>query len=50
MATQSVARERYGGRIVFKFRDSVEIPYEDGVQAHIETRGLGTWNRLVFRP
>jgi serine protease len=40
------ARRRYQPRVIVKFRDHVQIPYEDGAERHIVELGLGPWERL----
>lgn len=36
----------YRPRVVVKFHEYGELPYEDGVEEHIRERQLGPWNRL----
>lgn len=37
----------YRPRVVVKFHDYVEIPYEDGVEDYFEKLQIGPWNRLT---
>lgn len=37
----------YRPRIVVKFRDYVELPYEDGVEEYIRKMQIGPWDQLV---
>jgi Subtilase family len=43
------ATEEYVPRVVLKFNDSVELPYDDHAQEHIARRFPGDWKRLVER-
>ncbi len=36
----------YWPRVVVKFRDFVELPYEDGVEKYFEKLGIGPWGRM----
>lgn len=36
-------------RVIVKFQDTVEIPYEDGAEAHVIRLGIGPWAELVQR-
>jgi Subtilase family len=36
----------YRPRVVVKFHDYVELPYEDGVEKHIEELSVGPWRKL----
>jgi hypothetical protein len=37
----------YRPRVVVKFHDYVELPYEDGVEKHIEKLSVGPWRKLL---
>jgi hypothetical protein len=37
----------YSPRVVVKFRDEVELPYEDGAERYIEELGIGPWDELA---
>lgn len=37
----------YHPRVVVKFHDYVELPYEDGVEKHIEKLSVGPWRKLL---
>lgn len=34
-------------RVVVKFHDDVQLPYEDGVEKHFEQLHIGPWNELI---
>jgi translation elongation factor EF-1beta len=36
-------------RVIVKFLDSVDLPYEDGAEAHVIRRGIGPWAELAQR-
>ena len=36
-------------RVIVKFRDAVDLPYEDGAEAHVIRRGVGPWAELAQR-
>ena len=36
-------------RVIVKFQDNIDLPYEDGIEREIEARGLGSWSRLERR-
>jgi len=36
-------------RVVVKFRDGVDIPYEDGAERHLDRLGIGLWGELAQR-
>jgi serine protease len=37
----------YRPRVVVKFRDFLELPYEDGIEDYIQRYQIGPWDRLV---
>jgi hypothetical protein len=37
----------YRPRVVVKFRDTVELPYEDGAEKYVEQYEVGPWGRLA---
>lgn len=37
----------YRPRVVVKFHDFVDLPYEDGIEDHIQRRQIGPWDQLV---
>ena len=37
----------YRARVVVKFRDYVELPYEDGVEEYIQKCQIGPWEELA---
>ncbi|WP_421655935.1 S8 family peptidase [Leptothermofonsia sp. ETS-13] len=39
--------EGYCPRVVVKFQDDLELPYEDGVEVVIQNRQLGPWEQLA---
>ena len=39
--------EDYRQRIIVKFHDDVDIPYEDGVEKHLGKYGIGSWEQLT---
>ena len=39
--------EGYRPRVVVKFRDYVELPYQDGVEAYFEKLRIGPWERIA---
>jgi serine protease len=43
---RSDVRGHYEPRVIVKFREHVQIPYEDGAERHILELGLGPWGRL----
>ena len=44
MANVNVSR-----RVIVKFRDSVDLPYEDGAEAHVIRLKIGPWAELAHR-
>src|SRR5438445_13821104 len=36
-------------RVVVKFRDAVNLPYEDGAERHVVRLGVGPWTELAQR-
>jgi subtilisin family serine protease len=36
-------------RVVVKFRDAVNLPYEDGAERHVVRLGVGPWTELAHR-
>ena len=49
-------RTRFRPRVIVKFHDDVDVPYEDGVERHLENLRLAPWSktaekvpRLTFR-
>jgi hypothetical protein len=38
---------KFPSRVVVKFHDHVELPYENGVERHIKERDVGPWDQLV---
>lgn len=37
----------YRPRVVVKFRDYVDLPYEDGVEKQLQERQIGAWDRVA---
>jgi serine protease len=37
----------YNPKVVVKFRDHVELPYEDKIGGYIQNNGIGPWDRLL---
>ena len=36
-------------RVIVKFHDTVDIPYEDGAERHVMRLGIGPWDQLARR-
>ena len=47
-SARRIAR-RFGARVVVKFRDDVELPWEDGIERYLLAHGLGPWSDLAAR-
>jgi len=44
---QARPESAYRSRVVVKFQDFVELPYEDGAEGHIQKLEIGPWDRLA---
>src|SRR5258705_12541402 len=49
MATDESAEPTAPRRVIVKFRDTVDIPYEDGAERHLTRLGVGLWTELAQR-
>lgn len=47
--TSEMNSVRYIPRVVVKFRDSVQLPYEDGIERIFEAQRVGPWKELAAR-
>jgi serine protease len=47
--TSRPTEARYIPRVVVKFRDDVQLPYEDGTEKFLETQRVGPWKELAER-
>ena len=45
-----VVEETMRQRVIVKFHDSVDLPYEDGAEEYVRKRGVGLWDDLAGRP
>jgi len=39
----------YTPRVVVKFRDAVQLPYQDGTEKYVEAQRIGPWKELAAR-
>jgi|GEM_PF-511706 len=46
MSSRSRARSIASQRVVVKFDDRIDLPYEDDVGAEVESRGVGPWREV----
>ncbi|MEM9484610.1 MAG: S8 family peptidase [Cyanobacteria bacterium P01_F01_bin.116] len=39
--------EEYPSRVIVKFHDEIDLPYEDGIEIYIKSQQIGPWDNLV---